>query len=205
MPHTSKTATRRDRRKARDRQEVFQAAARLFAELGFAETGMAQIAEAADFSVGKLYTLFTNKEGLFVSLVSERLRSMDEAGATAVDPRAIPLDQLRQRIHAALDFFVQDPHFSQIFLNEYPTLADGVLQAESQRHIQLTAHYLQLAMDQGHIAAEDSEALAAIVNAFITGLIDLSEMRRDPVNPAWIMEYIERFLLKPLESASSSN
>jgi len=205
MSHKFKKSTRKDRRQARDRQEVLQAAARLFAELGYAETGMVQIAEAADFSVGKLYTLFPNKEGLFVNLVSERFRDMHDISAAATDPKATPIDQLRQRIRAALQFFAEDPHFSQIFMNEFPTLAEGVILSETQRHAQITAGYLQQAMDQGSIAVEDPEALAAIISAFISGLVDLTEMRNTPLDPDWVMDYIERFILKPLEAPTTSS
>ena len=95
-------SSRRERRRSRDRSEVLQAAARLFAEKGFNDTGMTEIADAADCSVGKLYTLFTNKEDLFVTLVGARFRCLSEAGAAAVDPDALPLDQLRQSVRASL-------------------------------------------------------------------------------------------------------
>jgi len=205
MAHKFKKSTRKDRRQARDRQEVLQAAARLFAEMGYSETGMVQIAEAADFSVGKLYTLFPNKEGLFVNLVSERFRVMHDISAAATDPKAPPIDQLRQRIRSALQFFAEDPHFSQIFMNEFPTLAEGVILSETQRHAQITAGYLKQAMDQGSIAVEDPEALAAIISAFISGLVDLTEMRNTPLDPDWVMDYIERFILKPLEMPTTSS
>jgi AcrR family transcriptional regulator len=199
----NKTLARKERRRARDRDEVLNASARLFAENGFNETSMVEIAEASDFSVGKLYTLFANKEDLFVSLVSDRMHLINEASAAAVQPGSSPLDQLRERLQAALDYFVSDPHFSQIFLNEYPTVADGVLHQENLRHLHQVKGYLLRAMEIGQIPREDPEPLAAMITATLSCLIDLSEARGEAVTTAWILDYIERFYLRPLEARAA--
>ncbi len=87
-------------RRAQEREAVLAAASRLFAENGYNETGMTQIAEAVSFSVGKLYNLFENKEDLFISLVDDRMRRLVEAGAEAADPNTTCMTQLRQRVRA---------------------------------------------------------------------------------------------------------
>jgi AcrR family transcriptional regulator len=58
--------------KARTRELLLEAAARTFAVKGFAGASVDEIAEAAGFSVGALYSNFTNKEQLFVELLSTR-------------------------------------------------------------------------------------------------------------------------------------
>ena len=55
-------------------------------------------------------------------------------------------------------------------------------------------------MDVGQIPREDAEALAAIFNATLAGLIDLAETRDSPLSVDWIMGYIERFLFKTLQT-----
>ena len=49
-----------------------EAALHLFAENGFHHVTMQQIAQAAEFSVGKLYTFFANKEDLYQALIREK-------------------------------------------------------------------------------------------------------------------------------------
>jgi len=198
-PMQGKATGRRERRKLIDRETALEAAARLFAESGYNEAGMAEIAEAAGFSVGKLYTLFDNKETLFTCLVQERLRQLEAASAQAMDPTAAPLEQLRQRCRAALDFYVGDPHFSRIFLHEYPEQADGIIQQETQRHFKIIRTYLQMAMDAGEIPREDPEPIAAIINGLITSLVDLDAMKDRPCDAARIMDQLDRFVLRPLE------
>jgi AcrR family transcriptional regulator len=197
-PMQGKATGRRERRKLVDRDSALDAAARLFAESGYNEAGMAEIAVAAGFSVGKLYTLFENKESLFTALVQERLRQLEATSAQALDPEASALDQLRQRCRAALEFYVADPHFSRIFLHEYPEQADGIIQQETQRHFAIIRGYLERAMEAGEIQQEDPEPLAAIVNGLITSLIDLDAMKERPCDADRIMTQLERFVLAPL-------
>ncbi len=196
----SNTRGRRERRRARDREAVLDAAAAIFAEKGYNEAGMAEIAASASCSVGKLYTLFENKENLFVCLVSDRLRALNEVSAEAIDPSAPPLARLRQRLRAALDYFSGDPHFSRIFRTEYPDTADGLLQRESDHHSQIIRGYLEEAMQAEQIPREDAEALATLAYAVIYGLIDLAALREEPLRTDWVMGYVERFFLAPLEA-----
>ncbi len=198
----SNTRGRRERRRARDREAVLDAAAVIFAEQGYNEAGMAEIAAAAGCSVGKLYTLFENKENLFVCLVSDRLRALNEVSAEAIDPAAPPLDRLRHRLRAALDYFARDGHFSRIFRTEYPDTADGLLQRESDHHSQIIRGYLEEAMGAGQIPHEDPEALAALAYALVYGLIDLAALREESLDPDRVMDYVERFFFVPLESRS---
>jgi AcrR family transcriptional regulator len=192
-------------RRAQERDVVLDAAARLFASKGYNETGMTEIAEAASFSVGKLYNLFENKEDLFVSLVDDRMRHLVEVGAQAADPNAPHMTQLRQRVRAALAYFAGDPHFSQIFLNEYPSTADGLLHRSSQHHIEIVQASLEDAMAAGEIPREDAHVLASLVCADINGLIDQAVLNDRPLDPDLVMTYLERFAFGPIESRSHTS
>ncbi len=197
-PMQGKATGRRERRKVVDREQVLEAAARMFAESGYNEAGMAEIADSAGFSVGKLYTLFENKEMLFSCLVQERLRQLEASSAQALEPSATPLQQLRQRCRAALEFYVGDPHFSRIFLHEYPEQADGIIQQETQRHFAIIRSYLEKAMDAGEISREDPEPIAAVINGMITSLIDLDVMNERACDADRILGQLDRFVLEPL-------
>lgn len=62
------TASRRDRNKLRHRQEITAAALVVFAEKGYREASIQEIAERADFAVSTIYALFENKEDLYRSV-----------------------------------------------------------------------------------------------------------------------------------------
>jgi len=199
MQNTSNSQRRREMRRAQERDQVLTAAARLFAEQGYNETGMTEIAAAVSFSVGKLYNLFENKENLFVCLIEDRMRQLNEVGASACDPNAAAMIRLRQRVRAALAYFADEPHFSRIFLNEYPPTADGVLLRAAQHHVRIVKGCLDEAMAAGEIPSEDSNVLATLICAHINGLIDQAVLRDQALDPDWVMAYLERFMFKPIE------
>ena len=58
--------------KARTRELLLEAAAHTFAQKGFAGASVDEIAEAAGYTVGALYSNFGSKEGLFVELMRSR-------------------------------------------------------------------------------------------------------------------------------------
>jgi AcrR family transcriptional regulator len=80
--------------KARTRQLLLDAAAETFARRGYTAASVDEIAEAAGFSVGAVYSNFSGKEQLFSELMAERsadrvesvaqmLRSAHQNGGTA--------------------------------------------------------------------------------------------------------------------------
>lgn len=73
---------RRSRRSARTRQAILEAAARLFAELGYIGTTMEAIANAADVSVETVYVRFGSKRNLLAAYLD---------GAVVGDDEPVPL------------------------------------------------------------------------------------------------------------------
>ncbi len=62
-------STRKEREKLQHRQEILSAAMRLFADKGFHNVSMQEIARAAEFATGTLYNFFASKEDLFFELL----------------------------------------------------------------------------------------------------------------------------------------
>jgi TetR/AcrR family transcriptional regulator, cholesterol catabolism regulator len=76
-------STPRTRRRDRQRDGILRAAAQLFRERGFAETGMRDIAEAADLSAANLYHYFDGKDQLLFYCQDRALDRMLAATAEA--------------------------------------------------------------------------------------------------------------------------
>lgn len=92
-------ADRRGRRALATRQTILRAAARVFRRRGFADTGMREIAAAADLSPGNLYYYFHSKHELLYFCQDHSLdRMLASCSAAAAGPRD-PATRLAQVIH----------------------------------------------------------------------------------------------------------
>lgn len=67
----ARTTLRRQREKEQRYQTILGAAEALFVNKGYHQTGLEEIAEAAEVSVGTVYSYFKNKEDLLVSLMQK--------------------------------------------------------------------------------------------------------------------------------------
>ncbi len=109
------TSTRKEREKQQQRQQILRAAESVFAEKGFHGATVQGIAERASFSVGHIYNLFENKEGLFVELINmraaEHLADMQKRLAEQDDS----LQKLRIAVEAKFEFFRRHRQFFGIF------------------------------------------------------------------------------------------
>lgn len=91
MPSRTATVTnlpdlsRQDRRRAKTRDQLLEAAKRLLATKGFHGTKIADIAAAADVGTGTFYLYFPTKDALFADLVRETALAAKEAMDAAKD------------------------------------------------------------------------------------------------------------------------
>lgn len=81
---------RNERRKARTRASLLDAARTLFARRGFEQTTIAEITDTADLGVGSFYNHFGSKEDLLAALLeqalTEQLAALDSRRAGIADP-----------------------------------------------------------------------------------------------------------------------
>ncbi len=73
----SNGASRRERRIQRQRKEIMDAAARLFAEKGYAATTTKDIALAADIGESTLYGYFPGKRDVLIAILSQQAEQVD--------------------------------------------------------------------------------------------------------------------------------
>jgi AcrR family transcriptional regulator len=69
----TRTRYRRDEQRARTRADLLDAAARVFAAQGFHAASVDQVAEAAGYTKGAVYSNFSSKEELFLELLDRHL------------------------------------------------------------------------------------------------------------------------------------
>ncbi|TDD91096.1 TetR family transcriptional regulator [Actinomadura darangshiensis] len=112
--------SRRAEYKELTRGAVLQAAARLFAERGFAATTIDDVAEAARVSKGSVYYHFADKARLFEAVFTDGQSRLVETVATAAARHDAPWDQLIAALDAYMDGTVADPAHRTL-LQQAPT------------------------------------------------------------------------------------
>jgi AcrR family transcriptional regulator len=91
----SAPASARGRRRDRQRDAILRAAARLFRDRGFADTGMRDIAAAADISAASLYHYFNGKDELLFYCQDRALDRMLDAATEARRTASSAAERLR--------------------------------------------------------------------------------------------------------------
>ena len=89
---TTESASRLERKRARNRDALLAAARRLFIRDGFERTTIAAIAEEADLGFGTFYRYFPDKEGALRAILDEAGHEVDAVLLSEDDP-SVPAPQ----------------------------------------------------------------------------------------------------------------
>ncbi len=154
---------RKERRRQEDVDEILDAALALFVQQGFRGTSMHQIAEQADFSVGKLYTFFPSKEDLFRGLQARGLNEFRAVFEAMVVDDGPPLASLHGVLRSAFAFAAGKRDLIRVEIAEH---LGRVLNAERPIH-DLIRDRVRLLLDRavavGDLRPVDTNLLATMI------------------------------------------
>jgi len=185
----SAPANRLDRRKARTRQALIDAAVRLIAEGRGARASIQEITEAADIGFGSFYNHFASKEELFQTASEEVLESwaqmLDAACAGVEDPAEVFAVSLR--ISGRLIW--TNPDIAGFVTGAGLDLLDAPsgLAPRALRDI-------QAGQGAGRFTVRDPEIALSAVAGGLLGLLRLHERHPDRVEEASVDELAESCL-----------
>ena len=90
------------------KQQLLEAAQRLFGSRGYARTRIADICAEAGVAKGLFYWYFPTKESLFVELVHSMRLQLRRAQAAAMHDGADPITRIRQGTEASIRFILEN-------------------------------------------------------------------------------------------------
>ncbi|MGP4029560.1 TetR family transcriptional regulator [Actinomadura sp. 3N407] len=96
----------RERKKRRTRQAIANAALRLFAERGYEESTIADIAAAADVSPRTFFSYFPSKEDVVFAEIDDRLAEVSERLRRT--PGETPMETIRRSVMDVLEAIVSE-------------------------------------------------------------------------------------------------
>jgi AcrR family transcriptional regulator len=167
---------------AERKQQLLDAAARLFAEQGYAATRVVDIVDAAGVAKGLFYWYFENKEALFRELATEIRRRLRRQQAAAIDDTAPTLTRILQGTVASVRFMAENAPFFSLLEVEGRNVSD-VLRQGTEQHLSDVAQLIVDGQADGTVTDDDPADLLALavvgaVGQFShfhrTGRIDLS-------------------------------
>jgi len=110
---------------ARKREQILDAALRLFAHEPFQAVTMERVAERAGVAKGTLYLYFTSKEELYLGILSDGLETMARRYQHAVVPDADVCARLCGAIDTSFRFYSERRDFLTLLATEEPRLAEA--------------------------------------------------------------------------------
>jgi AcrR family transcriptional regulator len=125
------------------RNQLFDAAAQLFREFGYAETSHADISAEADIGRTTFYEHFASKEDLLVQLVQRDLPILIDEILTEVEPSLPPDVRLRELTVRFVEFVGTD-HLGLILHTEVPRLSAEAQKAIAGSHQALSTEVMEI-------------------------------------------------------------
>jgi len=114
----------RAERRSERRQQIIEAAAVLFAELGFAGCEMERVALQLGIAKGTLYLYFPGKQDLFFACVDLGMQQMQQAVNEAAETTGDPFEKIQRAIRAYLQFFDENSHYVELLIQERANFKD---------------------------------------------------------------------------------
>jgi AcrR family transcriptional regulator len=99
--------------------EILTAARSVFAEKGFANATVDDIADRAGIGKGTVYLYFPSKNDLFLALLRQGVLELFERAAQEISAASDPFGKLRAFVHARLDYCSQNHEFFRIYYTEF--------------------------------------------------------------------------------------
>lgn len=115
---SSQSMTRREREKLAHRQEIIDAATRVFAQKGFSNATLDEVAQEAEFSKGALYLYFSSKEDLLFSIIKEKFEPLLEALTALLNGASSFREELHGMFSYLADMSFREKEFFSLILSQ---------------------------------------------------------------------------------------
>jgi AcrR family transcriptional regulator len=190
-------ATPRARRRDRQRDAILRAAARLFRERGFADTGMRDIAAAADLSAANLYHYFNGKTDLLFYCQDRALDRMLAAVAAARRQTVSAAERLRLVFVAHLQTLLDEIEGATAHLqidSLPPAMRDAIVK-KRDRYEQSLRRIIAEGIRNGELVDMDPAVVARAMLGAMNWTV--TWFRPEGPNPAAAVgETVSRFLVR---------
>ncbi len=151
------------------KEKIFKVAVEEFANNGFENTSIQQIAKKSGISVGSVYKYFENKEALFSAVVHKGLSSVEALLMELADSADDIVLKAEKIIRTLLEFSKEQPEFIKLYCGLTTSGNSPFLEGLSQRVEAMSASVYTVAISK---AQETGDVRSDINPAFFAYLLD---------------------------------
>lgn len=180
--------SRRERELNLRKEIILEAAEEVFADKGYYDAAVEEIAARAEISIGTLYNLFTSKEGLFLTVIEQRVNHFLQQITQRAEAEPTAAEKLDALLAGIFEYLEQHQAFFRLYVTATHGLpwhlnSDmGALLFAKYRDIQnYVTTICQQGKDEGAFHTESPFSLAlailGVANAFLTSWI-MSKKKR---------------------------
>jgi len=150
---------------------VFECAERVFAEEGFAESSMQDLAAEAGISLKTLYATFPGKDDIYKEILAVRGAGLLAAIAGAHDAEGSAMERIAIGVRGIVEYLVEHQRFFRILLQEGQAWGLNPRGQEARENwksgLAAVREVLVDGMREGEILPGDPDLLAPSVNAIL--------------------------------------
>lgn len=167
--------SRKERDKLRNKEAILEAAVHLFAQKGFTETKLEDVAALAEFGKGTLYNYFKNKDDLLLSAfdyaVENVLNFLYDQLASVWDP----LDRIRLIANSQFNYYRSNSDFMSVIMTNQQILRNHARSQSVFERFQelkkLIVIEMQAAIDAGQLRPGNPQHYATYLSGMIHGQV----------------------------------
>jgi AcrR family transcriptional regulator len=165
---------RRQQRISLSREQILDTAEELFGERGYHDTGLKEVAERCEFSVGTLYSFFDGKDSLYHAVLLRRGRGQAALMRQAAEADGPADERLVALARTQVEYFRRYPAWGRLTTRVLtPGLASSAelpagFQQGYREAIDLEAEVIASGQRVGVIRPGDPRALARMFSALVT-------------------------------------
>ncbi|MFO7714915.1 TetR/AcrR family transcriptional regulator [Desulfosarcina sp.] len=153
-------------------QRILDAAITVFAEQGFFQSTIAQIAKEAGVADGTIYLYFKNKDDILVQFYEYKTRQIFERFRGAVRQPATAQEKLRCLIRVHLQEFQKDRNMAIVYqaeTHQNRRLGHDQIKEMSKMYRDIISEVVELGQEEGTIR---KDLYLGLVKRFINGAVD---------------------------------
>jgi AcrR family transcriptional regulator len=182
------------------RQRILDAAIQVFAEKGYHAAHVAEIVAASGTSKGAVYFYFPSKQHIFLALVDEFARKLQEGLIEAISGQTEGIRRVDAALKSCLAVFSQYQHLAKIFLIQASGLGAIFEQKRLEIHwgfVEAIRLYIDQAVADGDIPPVDSHIAALAWMGAINEVVTRWVLTGEP-EPARSLPALRTVLLRSI-------